>query len=306
MKEYVFTKIDKSDVSFILSSKEEHEKQIGVLSTKIEELMSNIKHISEKYKDPLNKNCVREDIVKSENNIHKYRDRLSQYQAKLGKIKSNEVISYQKYKAELTELSCKQEDINVELRELYQQITEIDEESLSEMEEVLEKKNKISFNVKDGIERIYSLLDSDVVSEKVSVIKNELESYKYNMDRLTRYKIKESTLSDLFNKKKTNDRINEEISEKNKLLEGYKQEETLLNKKYNDSVQLVESINELDMLINKTNVKMEKSEMEYDRNKLFLWEDNYHIHLENIENQKKINELKQKGSRSHQSQRDTK
>ena len=289
LKDYVFTKINKSDVSFILSSKEEHEKQIGVLSTKIEELMSNIKHISEKYQDPLNKNCVREDIVKSENNIHKYRDRLSQYQAKLGKIKSNEVISYQKYKAELTELSCKQEDINVELRELYQQITEIDEESLSKMEEVLEKKNKISFNVKDGIERIYSLLDSDVVSEKVSVIKNELESYKYNMERLTRYKIKESTLSDLFNKKKTNDRINEEVSEKNKLLEGYKQEETLLNKKYNDSVQLVESINELDMLINKTTAKLEKSEMEYDRNSqcLSIWEDNYHIHLENIENQKK-------------------
>ena len=116
------------------------------------------------------------------------------------------------------------------------------------------------------------------------------------MERLLRYKIKESTLSDLFNKKKTNDRIKEDISEKNKLLEGYKQEETLLNQKYNDSVQLVESMNELDIYINKTTAKLEKSEMEYDRSNQCLsqWEDNYRIHLDNIETQRKINDLKQK------------
>ena len=140
--------------------------------------MSNIKHISEKYQDPINKDCVRDDIVKSENNIQKYRDRVSQYQAKLEKIKSNEVMSYQKYKSELSVLSCKQEDINGELRELYQQITEIDEESLSKMEEVIEKKKHIEASSVYCMEKIYMMLNSEVMNERVVSIKKELESYK--------------------------------------------------------------------------------------------------------------------------------
>ena len=85
------------------------------------------------------------------------------------------------------------------------------------------------------------------------------------------------------------------IEEKNMLLEDCKYDDKELNERYNDSRKLIENINEVNMLINKTNVKIEKSDMEYKLNKQIIsqWEDFHSIHLINIENQKQIDNLKQ-------------
>jgi DNA repair exonuclease SbcCD ATPase subunit len=295
LNDYLCGKLNELQINGMISIKVDIENRMNALTGQIEDLMLNVKHISEKYQDPINKENVKEDIVKSESNIQKYKDRLIQYQNRLDKLKNKEVLTHKKYKTELTLLSTKQEDINKELRELYQQLNEIDEDSLSKMDEILEKKNKIQASSNSCIDKLYLMLDSADVNENVLLIKKELESYKNNMEKLMKYKIRESNLSELFKKKKTNDKINEVIREKSNLLQSYKTEDIELNEKYNESMNLMDSINEINMSINKTNSKLDKSEMEHERNKQFIsqWEENQMIHLDNIKTQSQIKDLKQ-------------
>ena len=201
LKEYISSKLIDFKIDDIFNKKEETESKIKTLTLKIEEYMSNIKHISEQYKDPKNKEQVKENICKNESNRQKYQERLSQYQQKLDEMNTKEVLSYTKYQDNLTLITTKQEDINKELRELYQKLTDIDEEDLSKMDEVLEKKKIEAVSIYN-MEKIHMMLNSETMNEHVYSIKKELESYKHNMERLVRYKIKENTLSDLFKKRK--------------------------------------------------------------------------------------------------------